>query len=379
MSTIALDATYTVDPEPSGVAVYSRRLIESLISLDSGHRFLVCYRLSRFRRRSQFLRPSANRKFGVRFVQEPFTFWLPFEAELFHSLAQRPPAFRFQKEVVTVFDLFPVSGENYSTPDFRRRFSALLAEAVRRAARIITLSEYTAWELRRHLGVEEEKIRVIPPGMDVPCELATAGERLRERERWVGPGNELVLVVGAIQNRKNTLAAVKAMALLPSHYRLILAGGNGYGSEAVHEYIRRERLGARVMTPGYVTPEELESLYKAASVFLFPSLEEGFGFPVLEAMARAVPVVSSRTSSLPEVGGSAVLYVDPRSVEEIAVRVKQLVDDDALRADLVRRGVDRVAEFSWPRAARQTLDVYGEVLGEEKKAATRLGGVHPER
>lgn len=366
MSTIALDATYTVDPEPSGVAVYSRRLIESLLELETHHRFLVCYRLSRFRCRRRFLRPSAKRKFGVRLVQEPLTFWLPWQAELFHSLAQRPPAFHFRKEVVTVFDLFPVSGENYSTAEFRRRFSALLAEAARRAARIITLSQYTAGELRRHLGVEEERIRVIPPGSGLSPELATAGERLRERERWVGPGRTLVLMVGAIQNRKNSLGAVKAMALLPSHYRLVLAGGNGYGSEAVHEFIRRESLGARVMTPGYVPPEQLESLYKAANVLLFPSLEEGFGFPVLEAMARALPVVASRTSSLPEVGGDAVLYVDPRSVEEIAGGVKQLVEDSALRAELMRRGLDRVAEFSWRRAARQTLEVYDEVLSGKK-------------
>ena len=378
MSVIALDATYTVDPEPSGVAVYSRRLIESVLELETAHRFLVCYRLSRFRCRQRFLQPSATRKFGVRLVQEPFTFWLPWQAELFHSLAQRPPAFHYRKEVVTVFDLFPMSGENYSTPEFRRRFSVLLEEAVRRAARIITLSQYTAGELRRHLGVEEERIRVIPPGVNLP-QPATAGERLRERERWVGSGNELVLAVGAIQNRKNTLGAVKAMALLPDHYRLILAGGNGYGSEVVHEFIRRESLGTRVMTPGYVAPEQLESLYQAASVLLFPSLEEGFGFPVLEAMARAVPVVASRTSSLPEVGGDAVLYVDPRSVEEIAGGVKQLVEDSALRAELIRRGLDRVAEFSWRRAAAQTLEVYNEVLGGEKKAAARWEGAHRER
>jgi glycosyltransferase involved in cell wall biosynthesis len=379
MPTIALDATYTVDPEPSGVAVYSRRLIESLLELETRHRFLVCYRLSRFRRRRQFLRPSANRKFGRRLIQEPLTFWLPWQAELFHSLAQRPPAFRFRKEVVTVFDLFPISGENYSTPEFRRRFSALLAEAVRRAARIITLSEYTAGELRRRLGADEERIRVIPPGVDLPSELATAGERLHERERWVGRGNELVLMVGAIQNRKNTLGAVKAMTLLPSRYRLILAGGSGYGSEAVHEFIHQESLTPRVITPGYVAPDQLESLYKAASVFLFPSLEEGFGLPVLEAMARGVPVVTSRTSSLPEAGGDAVLYVDPRSVEEIAGRVKELVEDDALRSELVSRGIDRVSQFSWRRAAGQTLDVYDEVLFGKKEAAARWGGAHRER
>jgi len=127
MSTIAVDATYTVDPQPSGVAAYSLRLIESLLDLDTPHRFLLCYRLSRFKRRHLFMRPrDRHASFSVRWYQEGLTFWLPWEAELFHSLAQRPPAFRFRKEVVTIIDLFPITGRDYSTPDFQRKFSTLL-------------------------------------------------------------------------------------------------------------------------------------------------------------------------------------------------------------------------------------------------------------
>ena len=141
MATIALDATYTVDPQPSGMAVYSRRLIESLAALETTHHFLLCYRLSRFGRRREFLLPGARRPtFSMRFFQEPFTFWLPWQARLFHSLAQRPPAFHFDKEVVTVHDVFPLTGRDYSTPEFQRKFSALLLEAVKRAARVIAVS-----------------------------------------------------------------------------------------------------------------------------------------------------------------------------------------------------------------------------------------------
>src|SRR5271166_603363 len=144
MSTIALDATYAVDAHPSGVAMYSRRLIESLLDLDTPHRFLVCYRLSRFKRRRLFMRPRAPANFSVRWFQEGLTFWLPWEAELFHSLAQRPPAFRFRHEVVSIIDLFPITGRDYSTPDFQRRFSTLLLEAAERATLVITPSQFTA-------------------------------------------------------------------------------------------------------------------------------------------------------------------------------------------------------------------------------------------
>jgi len=188
MACIALDATYTVDPEPSGVAVYSRRLIESLATIDSRHRFLLCYRLSRFGRRKEFLRPKKSPgargpEFSVQFYQEHLTFWLPWQARLFHSLAQRPPAFRFEKEVVTVFDIFPIIGRDYSTPDFQRKFSALLRQAVARAARVITLSNYTAGQLVKLVGVPLEKIVVIPGGVDFPVTVMNEDDRARERER----------------------------------------------------------------------------------------------------------------------------------------------------------------------------------------------------
>src|SRR6266567_4564603 len=182
MACIALDATYAVDPQPSGVAVYSRRLIETLAGIESRHRFLLCYRLSRFGRRKEFLRPAK-------------------------------PA---------------------------------------RARRVITLSQYTALQLVHHLGTPLEKIKVIPGGVDLPPRLFSEAERARERERWVGKGNELILSVGVIQTRKNTLNAARAVASLPGNYRLVLAGGNGHGSDAIHDFIRREGLSSRVTTPGYV-------------------------------------------------------------------------------------------------------------------------------
>lgn len=366
MAVVALDATYSVDPQPSGIATYSRRLIESLAELDTAHRFLICYRWSRFGRRRDFVRPSgratAGRRFSIRLFQEPLTFWLPWQADLFHSLAQRTPAFRFRREVVTVHDVFPLTGEDYATPDFREKFSRLLLEAVERAARIITPSEYTAQELAKHAGVSRERVRVVPEGVDFPSSALPAEERERERRQLVGPDNIMVLTVGVIQTRKNTLNAVRAIDHLPSRYRLALAGGNGYGSEAIHEFIRREAPGSRVTVLGHVSRQRLARLYQAASVLLFPSLEEGFGLPVLEAMAHGLPVVAAQASSLPEVGGDAALYADPQDPREIAAQVERAVEDSALRARMIARGLERAREFTWRRTAEKTLAVYDEVL-----------------
>jgi glycosyltransferase involved in cell wall biosynthesis len=367
MSTIAIDATYTIDPQPSGVATYSRRLIEALTALPVPHRYLLCYRLSRFRQRKQFLRPvpaesAAGPTFSTRLYQEAVTFWLPWQAELFHSLAQRPPAFRFKKEVVTVHDVFPITGRDYSTPEFQRKFSALLREAVGRAARVITPSRYTAEQLVRHAAVPREKIRVTPEGVDPPEPRQTEAELACERALLVGPGKVMVLSVGVLQTRKNLLNAIRAVASLPERYRLVLAGGDGHGSEAVHEFIRRDPAGARVVALGHVSAARLATLYQAANVLLFPSLEEGFGLPVLEAMARRLPVVAANTSALPEVGGDAALYADPRDPQSMAENVQRAVEDEPLRRSLIARGLARAREFTWRRTAELTCAVYDEAL-----------------
>lgn len=367
MTTIALDATYAADPQPSGVGVYSRKLIESLAALETPYRFLLCYRLSRFRQRRYFLRPCGagargGPQFSVRLYQERLTFWLPWEARLFHSLAQRPPAFRFAREIVTVNDVFPLTGRDYSTPDFQKKFSALLLEAVERAVRVLTPSEYTAAQLVRHAGVAREKISVISYGVEPARKVLTAEERLREREHLVGKGNEMVLSVGVMQTRKNTINALRALASLPARFRLVLAGGEGHGSGAIHDFIRKEGLESRVILLGYVAADRLPSLYQAATVLLFPSLEEGFGLPVLEAMAHGLPVVTSNTSSLPEVGGDAALYADPHEPRQLAAQVERAVEDRPLRESIIARGLARAREFTWRRTAEETCRVYEELV-----------------
>ncbi len=362
MARIALDASYIFDRHPTGIATYSRRLIECLGELESPHRFQLAYRLSRVRRWREFLRPPGAR-FSIQLYQRPLTFWQPWRTDIFHSLAQRPPAFRYRHEVVTIHDVFPITGPDYSTPGFQKKFSRLLRECLDRSERVVVLSEYTAAQIAQHCGVERERIRVLPGGVDPPRDTLAPEARLRERERRVGPGNELLLTVGVIDNRKNVVSALRALELLPERYRLVLAGGNGYGSRRVHDYIRQARLESRVKCLGYVPRCTLLSLYQAASALLFPSLEEGFGFPMLEAMSYGLPVVTSRTSALPEVGGDAALYVDPLNPSDIAAKVRQAVEDTQLRRGLVERGRARAAGYPWKRLAEGVLTVYEELLG----------------
>jgi len=235
---------------------------------------------------------------------------------------------------------------------------------VDRAACVITASHYTAGQLLAHTAVSQKKLRVVPLGVDLPALTLSPDERRQARARLVGDGNQLILSVGVIQTRKNTLNALRALETLPEQYRLILAGGDGHGSEIVHDYIRRQGLGSRVQVRGYVSTDELRVLYQSASVMLFPSLEEGFGLPVLEAMANGLPVVASQTSSLPEVGGDAALYVDPHDPRDIAEKVQRAVEDSEMREKMIQQGLVRARDFSWQRVAEATLQVYNEVLAQ---------------
>lgn len=363
MACIAIDATYTVDRYASGIGLSSLHLLKAISELETRHRFLFCYRLSRFKHRARFFRPSSGKqKIGVRLFQAPLTFWLPREADLFHSLAQRPAPFRFRHEVVTVHDVFPLTGASYSSPAFQRRFSGLLLTALRRAHAVIAQSQYTARQLLAHTNVDPNKIRVIPFGVAPPGRTITQEERSRERERLVGSGNRLVLAVGAIQTRKNTANIVRALACLPQEYRLVLAGSNGYGAENVHALIAREQLGSRVTKLGYVSDEQLGTLYQSADVLVFASLEEGAGLPVLEAMASGLPVVTAHTSALPEAAGNAALYADPHEPCAIAEKIRVAVEDNATREVLIRKGLERARRFTWRQTAEATLRLYEEVL-----------------
>ena len=364
MASIGLDASYIFDANPTGTAWYTRRLIESLAAIHTPHHFTLCYRLSRWRQRRQFLCPSVpgGSSMSVSLYQKPLTFWLPWRIQLFHSLAQRPPAFSFQREVVTIHDVFPITGPDYSTPEFQRKFSLLLRQAIDRADRLLVLSEYTASQLVRHCKVERQRIRVVPGGVDLPAETLPPEVRRQERARLTGAGCEMLLTIGVLDNRKNLITALRTLQLLPENYKLVLAGGDGFGAAAVHEFIAREKLASRVVCLGYVPAAQVPVLYQSASVLLFPSLEEGFGFPLLEAMAHGLPVVASNSSALPEVGGDAALYASPQDPAAMACQIRTAVEDAATRAALIQRGRQRALRFSWRNTAEETLRVYQELV-----------------
>jgi glycosyltransferase involved in cell wall biosynthesis len=342
---IALDATYSIGPNLSGVGVYSREILAGLATAHPEASYLFCYRPHRFLRSfREPLPPNARR----RLLGEN---WVPRSAALFHGLNQRLPQARARRTVATFHDLFVITGE-YSTPEFRARFETQAREAAARADLIIAVSNFTARQVEQCLGVEAARIRVIHHGVRPP--------RPEHAER--AQREPIVLHVGALQKRKNIARLVRAFERLGSEWRLVLAGSAGFGADEILRAIEASPARARIELPGYVSAAELDRLYERCSIFAFPSLDEGFGMPVLDAMARGVPVLTSNGSALREVSGEAAVQVDPENEEEITAKLRELAEKEGLRTELGIRGRCRAASCSWEAAVKKTWAVYSELL-----------------
>lgn len=234
--------------------------------------------------------------------------------------------------------------------DLSTRYSAWAAR------RVLADSEATRRDLVRFYHVPAEKIHVIYPGRE---EALTRVDPARVRAKYTLP-DAYVLHVGTLQPRKNLLRLMEAVDTLPAEVGLVLAGRPGWLAAPILAAARARP--ARVTVLPDVPDEDLAGLYSGAAVFAFPSLYEGFGFPVLEAMACGAPVVCANTSSLPEVAGAAALQVDPLDTQALAEALRRLLADQALRAELIGRGRGRLDVFSWGRAARAAWAVFTEAV-----------------
>lgn len=286
-------------------------------------------------------------------------------ADLLHALGFVSPLAWRGRTVVTVYDLsflrFP---EVYNRAN-RLYLGTFTPPSLRRADRVITISEDARRDVIELCGVAPERVTPILLAADDRFRPAppAAVKAFRARN---GLPERFVLYQGTLQPRKNVDTLVRAYALLRSQgnddHRLVLAGPRGWQYEPIFELIRQLGLEGSVTFPGFVPDDELPLWYSSATVFAFPSRYEGFGLPLLEAMACGTPVVSSNASSLPEVVGDAGLLVDPTDVEGLCSALRRLLEDDALRSSLSAAGQARAQAFSWRRMASETVRVYREVL-----------------
>lgn len=344
---LALDATYSIGKNLTGVGVYSKEILEGLATAHPEVDFRFYYRTHRYLAARQQELPS-NVKTRV---LNDLSFLPSFE--LFHGLNQRLSKRKAKRTVTTFHDLFVLTGD-YSTPAFKQRFAAQARYAAERSDLIICVSAFTAGQVGELLKVDKSRLRVVHHGVRFPAPNTEPLTLNRDRK--------VILFVGAIQKRKNLSRLVKAFEQVGPEWKMVLAGSYGFGSEEILEQIAESPRQADIELPGYVTDEELEDLYANCDIFAFPSLDEGFGIPVLEAMAWGIPVFTSDRSAIPEVTGDAAIHVNPEDQEEMIFALKTLTSQEGLRKKLSQMGMERAAQFSWDGAVDQTWEVYKELF-----------------
>jgi glycosyltransferase involved in cell wall biosynthesis len=355
---IAIDASRTTRRRRTGTENYALQLIRRMLEINNPHQFDLYFRdkpptdlFADHPQAIQHVIPFPRLWTHVRFASELWRIQPNITFVPAHTL----PRFFPGRAVVTVHDLGYVHFPEAHPEKERRYLDWSTRYSANRAAIVLADAQATKFDLIEHYGINANKIRVVYPGYDeglVPIKDET---QLATSRRKYGLPEQYLLFVGTLQPRKNIARLVQAFAQWRSasnnlEVSLVLAGQKGW----LYDESWIEGVDG-VIVPGYIDEADIASLYSGALALVFPSLFEGFGFPVVEAMRCETPVLCSTTSSLPELAGEAALLVDPLKVDAIADGIKQLVENAQLRRSLIERGRRQVQKFTWDNAAQQAL------------------------
>ncbi|VAX11791.1 glycosyl transferase, group 1 [hydrothermal vent metagenome] len=295
----------------------------------------------------------------------PIEYFLREPVDVVHAVALGYPIATRKPLVVTIHDIGPLTHPEFfgnTSPWIMRRS---LRQVVKQADGIICVSQSTADELIDYVGAFlEKRIHVVPEGVSPDFFVPTDPGCLDVIDDLPFAGTPFVMSTGKISPRKNIQGLIKAMSSLSSAipHHLVLVGGDGWEMDGVYKQLDEAGIRERVHFPGYVTDEQLRALYAAATVYVHPSLYEGFGLTILEAMAANCPVVTSNTWSLPEVAGDAAILVDPSDSDALADAIKSICSNTKLANEFVGKGKVRAGLFQWNECAEKVLDVYRTVV-----------------
>jgi glycosyltransferase involved in cell wall biosynthesis len=355
---IAFDGT-VLHGRKSGVGYYCEELLKAMLASDHEDQFHVFSHLPlnlHFPPANGNLRFTNSVHFPIRAVY--LHALLPkvlnkVQPDICHYTNFLAPVFEDRPYVVTIHDM-GLETLRDAHPLTKRLYTKRLIPRVARKARlIITNSDFSKSEIVRCLGIPEDRVRVTP--------LAAGPEF---KPVLVRPAAPYFLYVGNLEPRKNLERLIEAFARIPQKdHQLIIVGNRWYHGDDAEEKARTLGLNGRVRFLGYVPRADLPGLFSGATAFVYPSLLEGFGLPVIEAMACGAPVITSNNSSMKELGEGAAALIDPRDTREITEALARVAEDSAFRNDLSKKGLNRASQFSWERTAQLTLDIYREAAG----------------
>lgn len=372
---IGIDCRTILDPkrgELAGVGHYTYFLVENLLKVDQKNKYVLFFDphigdAKYFERKNTEIKffPHPERKKYLPVVHSHLLiarFLQKQKLDVFHSPASTVPLAYSGKAVVTIHDLaiyhnpawFP-KGQKFST-------RIAVPQTVRRAKKIIAVSEYTKKDIIKYFGIPAEKIVVVHNGV----EKAPPDDRKEEVRKKFGIEKDFILSVSTLQPRKNIEGLIKAYDSLRSapvfeDYQLVIAGSKGWDYAKIFQLVKKLALTKKVIFTDYISRPDKFALLKEASLLVFPSFYEGFGLTILEAMQQGAPVVTSKITSMPEVAGEAALLVDPYKESSIARGIKRVLTDEELKQKMVKAGLANAQKFSWRTCAQRTLRVYREL------------------
>ncbi|HEY4450066.1 MAG TPA: glycosyltransferase family 1 protein [Solirubrobacteraceae bacterium] len=372
---VGLNLVFLVPGETGGMEVAARELIPALLSqAPAGMRFTAFINREASAAGVQWrdLLPTVtvpvHARNRVQWVLGEQSLLVPQAArarvDLVHSLASTAPLWGPFRRVVTIHDLiyarFPDAHSGLRDKGMR----VLVPLAARRSHRVIADSHSTRGDLIEILGLAPERIDVVPLGVAAQTRASAPAESETRARFELGDDRRVLLSLSAQRPHKNLARLIGALGEIAPERRplLVIPGYRTWHERELHELVARAGVSDDVRFPGWISAAEAEGLWAIADAFVFPSLYEGFGLPVLEAMARGVPVACSDASSLPEVAGDAALLFDPRSQSAIAEAVLRILEDEGLRERMRTLGRARAAQFTWELTARRTLESYARAL-----------------
>lgn len=290
-----------------------------------------------------------------------------FHADLYHAMAFVSPLYLSVPSVVTVYDLSFIHYPQALSRARRWYLETFTPSSCQRATRIIAISQSTAQDIAQTFGIASEKIAVAIPGVDSRFRPLEAAQVAQFRQQQ-GLPERFLLHLGTLEPRKNLVMLLRAYAALSARLReqtpLILAGGKGWDYDEIFQTIEQYHLQNTVRYVGYVKGDELPLWYNAALALVYPSLFEGWGLPVVEAMACGCPTVVSAVSSLPEAAGDTGLCLPPQDDAAWTLGLRQVIEDEAWRTASHHAGLQRAQQFTWQHTAQATLTAYREALGQ---------------
>lgn len=378
---IAFDAAPLLDEHMSGVGHCEAGLALALQRLYPEHAYTFNYfsvrgSAGKRQRLSPYMLPGSETntptfsplvyRMMTQFIPVPYRWFFGNKADITHYFNYIVPPGVSGRTLVTVHDMVIRAFPETMRARTKTLLRVGLERSMKRADRIITVSEFSRQEILKYYPRYEDKIRIVRCGVDLDKFQPASPEEIERVRSSVGLPEEYFLFMGNVEPRKNLLRLIQAYAKLaermPQVPKLVVAGANGWRNSEIYESVQKPELIDRVQFTNYIPEGDLRGLVCGATAFLFPSVYEGFGIPPLEAMACGVPVMASKTASLPEVTGDCAVQIDPYDLDSMAQGMEQLYTDAALRQDLAARGRERAKTLTWDAAAQDLMQVYQELI-----------------